>query len=44
MHGALEDLRVPHEYQEVAGVGHDVGRLYRAVGSAGFRFSAAAWR
>lgn len=36
MHALLEELKIPHHYQELPGVGHDTGRVYRDMGVKGF--------
>ena len=36
LHALLEELKIPHHYQELPGVGHDTGRVYRDVGVKGF--------
>lgn len=44
MHRLLEELLIPHEYQELPGVGHDTGRVYRDIGVQGFEFHAKHFR
>jgi len=41
MHALLDDLRVPHQYQELPELGHSPPRTYDLVGREGFRFHTA---
>lgn len=41
MNALLTELHIPHDYQELPGVGHDPGRVYHDVGVEGFMFHAA---
>ncbi len=38
MHRFLDDQHIPHEYEEVAGVGHDANQMYQKVGARGLQF------
>jgi enterochelin esterase-like enzyme len=40
IHKLLDELKIPHEYKELPGVGHDTGRVYKDVGVEGFIFLA----
>lgn len=40
MHQLLEELKVPHEYRELAGFDHNSGKVYKEAGVAGFEFHA----
>jgi len=40
MHKLLDDLKIPHLYRELPGVGHDTGRVYKDIGVEGFEFHA----
>jgi endo-1,4-beta-xylanase len=40
MHAVLDELKIPVEYHELPGVGHDTGRVYREIGVDGFIFHA----
>jgi enterochelin esterase-like enzyme len=40
MHKLLEDLKVPHEYRELAGFDHNTGKVYKEAGVSGFEFHA----
>lgn len=41
MHAVLDELKIPVEYHELPGVGHDTGKVYQLVGVDGFVFHAA---
>ena len=36
MHAVLDELKIPHQYKELPGVGHDTGRVYNDIGVEGF--------
>ena len=36
MHAVLDELKIPHVYRELPGIGHDTGRVYKDVGVEGF--------
>jgi len=38
MHALLDQLGIPHHYQELPGIGHDTGKVYQLVGAEGFVF------
>ena len=40
MHAVLDELKIPHEYTELEGVGHDTKKVYELVGVKGFQFHA----
>jgi endo-1,4-beta-xylanase len=40
MHKLLDELKIPHSYKELPGVGHDTGRVYKDIGVEGFEFHA----
>ncbi len=40
MHAVLDELKIPHAYRELPGVGHDMRQVYMDVGVDGFRFHA----
>ena len=40
MHAVLDELKIPHGYTEVDGVGHDTKKVYELVGVKGFQFHA----
>ena len=41
-HQRLLELRIPHDYEEIPGLGHDLLPYYQHAGLAGFRFPFAA--
>ncbi len=41
LHEDLNSLQIPHEFEVVPGVGHDLGMLYNAVGIPGLQFHGA---
>lgn len=36
IHAVLDELKIPHSYKELPGVGHDTGRVYKDEGVDGF--------
>lgn len=40
MHAVLDELKIPHDYEELEGVGHDTRKVYELVGLKGFQFHA----
>jgi endo-1,4-beta-xylanase len=41
MHALLNELKIPHEYQELPGVKHDTKKVYQMIGVDGWKFEAA---
>ncbi|MBI3416336.1 MAG: hypothetical protein HY043_13660 [Verrucomicrobia bacterium] len=41
MHALLNELKLPHDYEEIEGIGHDPKRVWEAAGVKGWAFSAA---
>lgn len=41
LHEDLNSLQIPHEFEVVSGVGHDLGLIYNAVGISGLQFHGA---
>ncbi len=40
MHAVLQELKIPHDYEELEGVGHDTKKVYELNGLKGFQFHA----
>jgi endo-1,4-beta-xylanase len=43
MHAVLDELKIPHQYKELPGVGHDTGKVYSMIGVEGFEQHAKAF-
>jgi hypothetical protein len=41
MNALLDELKIPHEYKELPGVGHDTKKVYTLIGVEGWKFHAA---
>ena len=41
MNALMDDLKIPHEYKELPGVGHDTKKVYTQIGVDGWKFHAA---